>query len=178
MKNGSLPHTIEARALAARQVTLNGRLDAVRLVRLAAAVRALDAPAEVVAEFKRDEEGRYVVDLNVAILVEVACERCLETMPLAVSSVTRLGIVWTDEQAQALPSGVEPLLTGDETDFWAVVEDELLLALPPFSYHAALDCAEKTDRVMQPEIALPIVEEEDSGNNPFGVLAGLKNPSS
>ena len=177
MKNGSLPHTIEARALAARQVTLAGCLDAAKLTRLAAAVLALNAPADVVAEFKRDEEGRYVLDLSVTIVVHVACQRCLDAMPLTVSSSARLGIVWTDEQAQALSAGVEPLLTGDETDFWQVVEDELLLALPPFSYHSALDCAEKTSRVMQPEMALPTVEEEDSGNNPFNVLAGLKKPA-
>ena len=177
MKKGSLPQTIETRALAARQVTLAGRLDAAKLPRLAAAVRGLDAPADVVAEFKRNEEGRYVVDLAVTMDVQIACDRCLEAMPLTVTSGTRLGIVWTDEQAQALASGVEPLLTGDETDLWQVVEDELLLALPPFSYHSAVNCAEQTGRVMPPEIELPAIEVEDSGNNPFSVLVGLKDPS-
>ncbi len=177
MKKGSVPQSIEVRALAARQVTLAGGLDAIRLPRLAEAVRALDTPADVSAEFKRDEAGRYVLDLTVNMVVQVACQRCLEAMLLTVSSATRLGIVWTEEQAQALPSGAEPLVTGDETNFWQVIEDELLLALPPFSYHAATDCAEQTGRVMRPEVDLPVIEEEDSGNNPFSALMGLKDSS-
>ena len=177
MKNGSIPHTIEARALAARQVTLEGCLAAAKLPRLAAAVRALEAPAEVVAEFKRDEEGRYVVDLQAAIVVEVACERCLDAMPLAISSSARLGIVWTDEQAQALPSGVEPLLTGDETDLWQVVEDELLLALPAFSYHSDSRCGEATG-VAQPDPVRPDETDTPVRDNPFTVLAALKNEPS
>ena len=67
--------------------------------------------------------------------VKVPCQWCFDGMVIALSSHSALAAVWTDEQAQALPSRYDPLITEGETDLWRVVEDELLLSMPAFSYH-------------------------------------------
>ena len=53
---------------------------------------------------------------------------------------------------------------------WDVVEEELILALPPFSYHPVSEC-------QQIEVGLPPASTDDGGegrSNPFDVLAQLK----
>ena len=52
-----------------------------------------------------------------------------------------LAVVWTDDQAAHLPRHLEPLVVEDEAcSLWDVVEDELILALPSFSYHETEEC--------------------------------------
>lgn len=171
----ALPHHVEARSLAARGVALSGALPLAKLPRLEAAVAGADSDARVTADFGRDEEGRYVLDLHTSMTLRVPCQRCLEPLPVDLDARARLAIVWTDAQAAALPEHLEPLHTAEETDLWAVAEDELLLALPAFNYHADPDCARATGRAPAPELpATPAVED---GNNPFDVLKKLKDES-
>jgi len=177
MTLGALPHMVEARTLAAREVTVEGTLQAARMPRLDAAIVAAVAPARVHAQFCRDEEGRYILKLSVHMAVSVACQRCLGPLELDLVSDSQLAALWTDEQAQQLPSRYDPLITGDETDLWQVVEDELLLALPAFSYHSDSQCGLATG-VAQPDAAEPDETDAPARDNPFTVLAALKNEPS
>lgn len=177
MTLGALPHRVEARTLAARGVVVEGLLPATRMPRLNAAIVAADAPAWVQAQFRRDEEGRYIVQLSVQMPVSVACQRCLGSMGLELTSESQLAALWNDEQAEHLPSRYDPLVTGDETDLWQVVEDELLLALPAFSYHSDSHCGDATG-VAQPGPARPDKTDTPVRDNPFTVLAALKNEPS
>ncbi len=177
MTLGVLPHIVEVRTLAAREVVLEGSLQAAKMPRLNAVIVATDAPARVCAQFYRDEEGRYILELSVGMTVNVACQRCLEPMALEVASKSQLAALWTDEQAPHLPSRYDPLVTGDETDLWQVVEDELLLALPAFSYHGDSQCGlasgvAQPDAANSPEVDAPVKD------NPFTVLAALKDEPS
>lgn len=174
MTLGALPHTVEVRTLAAQHVTVSGVLDAVRMPRLMAAIHSSEAPAIVEARFDRDEERRYVLDLSVTMPVAVSCQRCLDPMPVKLVAHSQLAALWSDDQAQHLPLRYDPLITGEETDLWQVVEDELLLALPAFSYHDDPDCGEVTGRSAprtEPDTMPDAPQEND---NPFGVLATLK----
>ncbi|EED36251.1 conserved hypothetical protein [Luminiphilus syltensis NOR5-1B] len=174
MTVGGFPNKIEARTLAARGRDLAGEVALERMPRLQQAILGADGPASAKADFSRDEEGRYLIDVSVSMAVTVPCQRCLQPMRVAVSGEARLAILWTDDQAAALPEGIEPLVTGEETDLWAVAEDELLLALPPFSYHNDIDCAAEVGIVV-PDSGVKMPEmTEKSGNNPFSVLSELK----
>lgn len=171
MTTGGIPQLIEARTLAARGVVLNGRLDVAKMPRLSAAIVAAEQPVDVNCAFFCDEEGRYVLNLQVSGEFRVDCQRCLSAMPVELSAQTQLAVVWTDEQAAQLPARYDPLLAEAETDLWSVVEDELLLALPAFSYHADTHCGENAD------IAVPdsgVQPETENKTNPFDVLAALK----
>lgn len=177
MTHGALPHTVEVRTLAAREVVVEGALDADRMPRLSAAIVSAESPARVLARFRRDEEGRYILDLAVDMPVAVACQRCLAPMPLALASHSQLAALWSDDQAEQLPARYDPLVTDAETDLWQVVEDELLLALPAFSYHEDAACGAATG--MQQEIVAgePEVVAQPAKENPFSVLAALKGNS-
>ena len=175
MTLGALPHTVEVRTLAARSRTVEGVVDCARMPRLSAAIVAADGPARVNARFSRDEEGRFVISLDVEIPVQVACQRCLQPLPLTLASSSQLAALWNDEQAAHLPVRYDPLVTGEETDLWQVVEDDLLLALPPFSYHDNIACAEGT--AVEPPAVESLTEEDapETRENPFSVLAALKD---
>lgn len=174
MTLGALPQTVEVRTLAAREVALAGVVDPAKLTRLSTAIVAVNNPVVVNADFYRDEEGRYVLALQVSAEVLVTCQRCLSTLEQTVTSETQLAVVWTDEQAGQLPPRYEPLVADAEIELWEVVEDELLLALPTFSYHSDADCGSKTG------VQAPVRENEAESqaspekDNPFSVLKALK----
>ena len=77
-------------------------------------------------------------------------------------------LVWTEEQAKALPADLDPLLvTGERMTLAEVLEEELLLALPLIALHdqcpnSPLDESGEAD------------EEQIKPDNPFAVLAHLK----
>lgn len=175
MTHGALPHTVEVRTLAARNVVIEGPIEGTRMPRLSSAIAGAVEPASVSCEFRRDEEGRYVVEVRVAMGVLVSCQRCLDVMTVALESHSVLAAVWNDEQAQSLPARYDPLITEGETNLWQLVEDELLLALPAFNYHKDMRCGEQADRALGGEAAA-LAEPPSQGKvNPFSVLAALKN---
>jgi uncharacterized protein len=56
---------------------------------------------------------------------------------------------------------------------WEVVEDELILALPPFSYHDTEECQQILSR-FNADQAPPVETVAEDKPNPFNVLAQLK----
>lgn len=175
MTHGALPRSVEVRTLAARNVVIEGPVEVTRMPRLSSAITEAPEPAFVKCDFQRDEEGRYLASVEVVMRVVVPCQRCMGAMTVDLTSSSLLAAVWTDEQAQALPARYDPLITEGETDLWQLVEDELLLALPPFSYHGDEQCGVKTGRAISTVTAdvdaVPVEEKV----NPFSVLAALKN---
>ncbi len=161
--------------MAAREVVIEGTLDVTRMSRLSDAIVSADAPAGVTARFYRDEEGRYILGLDVEMPVSVACQRCLAPMPAQLVSRSQLAALWSDDQAEYLPSRYDPLVTEAETDLWQVVEDELLLALPAFNYHQDESCGVATG-IQQKDsgVAPDDVGAAPKRENPFSVLAALK----
>lgn len=172
MTNGALPHMVEFRTLAARGIHVKGTLSAERLPRLGQAVRDIVESVRADIQFDRDEEGRPIAAIAVWAKVSVACQRCLQDLEMVVEASSRIAAVWNDEQAAALPGHLEPLVMAEEVDLWSVVDEELLLALPQFSYHADRDCGVASGRVL----ASAASEEGANRENPFSVLASLKNP--
>lgn len=177
MTPGPLPHKVEVRTLAAREVELAGSVSEARMPRLKEAIVAARGPAEVTARCFRDEEGRYVLDLAVTMPVDLACQRCLGPMPVELKSHSQLVALWTDDQAAHLPSRYDALVTDAESDLWQVVEDELLLAMPAFSYHEDVSCGAAVG-IQQPVEADDLTPSAAADKeNPFSVLAALKGNS-
>lgn len=80
-------------------------------------------------------EGSWpVVQLAVEADVALVCQRCLRPMGRKIESESRL--VFAEEGVPELPEGYEPV-GGDprKLDLAALVEDELLLALPIIPQH-------------------------------------------
>ena len=77
MRKGALPRELDLRGLAAREANISGEAALTELGRLISAGVGLVAPAEAAFEFRRDEEGRYVVEAQIKAEVVLECQRCL-----------------------------------------------------------------------------------------------------
>ncbi len=167
-----LPRTLDVRKAAVRGVSVSGVLEPQRLQRLLELLATGEGRIEAELAFFRDEENRYLVRVSTRAEVSLICQRCLEGMTSRLASDNTLAIVWTDEQAARLPRHLDPLLVGEEEcDLWELVEEELILALPAFSYHEQAQCGE--------QLAIYTDDGPDATtgagrSNPFEVLAQLK----
>ncbi|MGO1501681.1 MAG: YceD family protein, partial [Marinobacter sp.] len=70
----------------------------------------------------------------------------------------------------------EPFLTDDfSANLWSMAEDELLLVLAPYPLHERDECPAKEDLEAYELDGSSAQPEKKPGDNPFSVLAGLKN---
>jgi DUF177 domain-containing protein len=163
---------LDVRQAAVRGVAVSGILKPQYLLRFRPLLAGDEGNISSEIVFSRDEERRYLMQVVIEADVMVTCQRCLEAMPEHLSSESTLAIVWTDEEATHVPRHLEPLVVEDAPcDLWEVVEDELILALPSFSYHVTDDCKMKIAAFSDP------VQDTGPGqekSNPFNVLAQLK----
>lgn len=167
-----LPTTLDVRKAAARGVSISGALKPLDLQRFRGLLAADDGVIQAYLTFSRDEEGRYLVEVATEATVTVTCQRCLEPLEVELRTSNTLAAVWSDEQARHLAKHLDPLiLTEEECELWDVVEDELILGLPPFNYHAQTDCNEILVGLAASE---PEQEQREEKPNPFDVLEQLK----
>ena len=167
-----LPTTLDVRKAAARGASVSGQLSPSELQRFRPLLASDEGSIEVEFSFARDEENRYLVQLAVTANVVVTCQRCLEAMPESLVSNNTLAVVWTDEQAAQLPRHIDPIIVEDQAcNLWELVEEELILALPAYSYHDTEGCKKIIADFSDPEIVDDAGEERP---NPFNVLAQLK----
>tara|TARA_R110002110_G_scaffold14698_1_gene67609 strand:+ start:27581 stop:28120 length:540 start_codon:yes stop_codon:yes gene_type:complete len=172
MLTDPLPKTLDVRKAAARGVSVSGTVRVLDLPRFLPLLAADDALVQADFTFTRDEENRYLVQISTTGDVQVSCQRCLDPMPLRVASETQLAVVWSDEQAAHLPRHLDPLIVSEEAcNLWELVEDELILAMPAFSYHEAAGCKQQTMEFSDPDAPEPAGEDKP---NPFNVLEQLK----
>ena len=173
MSTEPLPSELDARKAAARGALVSGTLRPADLSRFKALLAGEEGRIRAELGFSRDEEGRCLVRVMIDADVEVTCQRCLQPMNRRVESDSTLAIVWTEEQAGQLPRNLEPLVLGaQDADLWSIVEEELMLALPAFSYHESAACKE----ILANYSGAAPEEEVPAGKkpNPFDVLAQLK----
>lgn len=93
-------------------------------------------------------------------------------MPLHLETSNTLAVVWDDEYASRLPRYLEALIVSDEPcSLWELVEEELILGMPSFSYHEQSDCNKILTGISQQPNEN---QGKDKKPNPFDVLAQLK----
>jgi uncharacterized protein len=167
-----LPITLDVRKAAMRGSGVSGYLKPLDLKRFRPLLASDEGLINVEMSFYRDEERRYLLSVVLEADVEVTCQRCLEPLMEHLASSSKLAVVWTDEEAAHLPKYLDPLLVGETPcDLWQVVEDELILALPAFSYHAADVCKLNVEIDSDPA---PHKAGRAEKPNPFNVLGQLK----
>lgn len=148
MSTVRMPRHADLRKLAAAGASLTGFVPIAQLERLCAESVSSSGDASVELRFGLDDEGLRVVDGTVAAALSCICQRCLGEMSLAVRAEVNLAMVWDEAQLAALPARVDGLVVGDEpSDLYAIVEDELLLALPFAPRHADDQCNVTVDPV-------------------------------
>jgi uncharacterized protein len=165
-----LPVLIDPLSFAERGKRLLGKIKINELSRLSDIL--LDSSGEIEIDFSFDKEGRFPVivgEIKANLIAE--CQSCLKQVVLPVDKHFKLGMVLSDEQADRLAGDCEPLFLQDEKiSLNELVEDELLLALPDFPKHPEV-CIEREEIVT----ASNDEQQQMDSNNPFSVLAKLKN---
>lgn len=176
MSNAELPRSVDAHRLTENRVVLDGQVPLQALSRFSEAVLGIDPAAQcrVHLAFSSDGQRRRILAGELSAQVTVECQRCLSGMTVELTSRFELGLVMTEEQARQLPSDLEPFLMEESgTDLWALIEDELLLVLPPFPLHERNQCPATPElEALEPKAEQP--EPAGERENPFNVLAALK----
>lgn len=169
MSDGVLPQRVNTRKAVAREARYAGVLGPSQLADFAGVLADDDgAPVAARVRFGRDGDDRAVVAVSLRARVRLECQRCLGWFSRELRSDSRLALVAGDEQAKQLPADYEPLLSGEDTDLWSVVAEELALALPVVAYHPRGEC-----------VPPPKAPDSDpgavsaQGGSPFEVLSAL-----
>lgn len=160
-----LPLRVDAVRLAARGAQLRNATPLGAMTRLAVLLTDTTGRVESTLDFSQ-ESGRVRIDGIAAATLSLTCQRCLEPLAITVEPRFALALVADDDEAARLPDGLEPSIGGDgAVSPLALVEDELLLALPAVPLHEAGHCS------------APVDAPKDAGgrDNPFAVLKRLKS---
>ena len=172
MQRQPLPKQVDARKLCITNAEINATATVQQLGRFPEGLASSEG--EVLAELKlfRGEQGFYRIDGHALAKVEVTCERCRTAMPIEVVSEFALAIVWTEEQAKALPKYLDAVILGEELlDLEELLQDELIISTPFVNYHDIADCkATGPTEYPAPEGA----GSEEKSESPFSVLGSIK----
>lgn len=137
-----LPLSLDTERLARKGETIAGQYAIQDLQRLEGLLHDKSGEVRFNLEFTHDEDDHrsYIVG-TIQANVNLVCQRCLGSMPYNVDSRVYLGIVLKDADLSCLPDDCEPLVTdNDPVSLRALIEDELILALPISAMHAENMC--------------------------------------
>ncbi len=169
--SAGIPEHIDVRRLARQGARFEGRITVAAMPRLAAMVCATDAGIDVVLEIGRDAAGNDLVEGSARGVLTMECQRCLEPAPIEVATQFRLQCV-PDADTQCADPAYEPLVVDEDgVAASAIVEDEMILALPVIATHADIAQCGALARI---GAAAEEQAEDEAKENPFAVLRKLK----
>ncbi|MCA1175330.1 MULTISPECIES: 23S rRNA accumulation protein YceD [unclassified Pantoea] len=171
MQKVKLPLTIDVARAAQKRLDYQGVYAPELVARLADTVVSVDSDVECTMSFAIDNQRLAVLQGTADAQVTLSCQRCNQSFPHAVHVSYCFSPVSSDEQAEALPEAYEPVDINDfgEIDLLAVIEDELILALPVVPVHDSEHC-----EVSDADMVFGKLPAEAEKPNPFAVLASLK----
>jgi len=172
---GTLARSLDYRRMAQTGQTVTGQLSLKQLPRLKASIDSrTDVLVDAELYFAEDSQRRVRVTGHAAGELMLECQRCLESFACRVTADVAGVVVEDDDAAASVPREDEPIMAVEGTlDAHALVDDELLLALPLVARCNRSTC--RADYIIdEPEHSA--VEEEKP--NPFAVLESLKRDSS
>jgi uncharacterized protein len=139
---------IDSLAFAGKAESLHGKIPVSSLTRLHDALYSTRGEIEFDVRGGTNSMGRPVLRLHISGEVQLQCQRCLEEMdfPLAIDSDLLLArdeaeLAGLDENEE----GPDAILAEAEMDVGALIEDEVLLAIPMSPRHPAGACSAKGD---------------------------------
>lgn len=166
----TLPDSVDAWRMVAARCSFAGTLPVASLERLGAVLADTAGGVEYTLDFGRDALGTSILTVHAQASLVLTCQRTLERFVLPVTVDSQLGLVRSDGEEAGLPPGCEPLLVVDDRiQPAAVIEDELLLAVPLVP--VSPDSEWPAEGVESTAPDAPAASPED---NPFAVLRELK----
>ncbi|PCJ30572.1 MAG: DNA-binding protein [Gammaproteobacteria bacterium] len=167
-----LPIEIDPFRLAKSGLELEGSLALPSMPRLSGLLLENTGEVSIKMNFDTDVLGTPMMQGVFTAPVSLMCERCSMPMTYDLKVECLLGLIKIETQVEGLAEQYEPwIIEGDDPiRLSAVVEDELILALPLIPKHAHA-CLPKEAWSSGEEIEESESEEKVS---PFAVLAALK----
>jgi uncharacterized protein len=171
MHGNGLPHRVDIARLGEGEHSWTGALAGCPLPRMDALdARVGDASATLTLTIDR---GRPRLQGNCSAVVTLVCERCLA--PVALDTAGAFDLVVVDRIEEADGYGADqPVVVAPkgQLDIAALIEDELILALPVIPTHDDTDC-DGGQRQFG-----PAGEAAPARDNPFQALESLKRDDS
>ena len=128
------PAAIDGLAFARNAAALEGRLGMQSLPRLAQSGCSA-AALDFVLTGEVNERGRPGLKLAVDGRVRLECQRCLGSLEFPLHLAARLELASNEAEITAADDDVERVIAGRDMSVAALVEDEVLLALPMVPKH-------------------------------------------
>ena len=165
-----LPETVKPFSLADSRQALDGELPLARMPRLTEQLDDSSGTVAVTLQFGCDSQRIPFVQGRIRADLTMTCQRCMESVRVPVNIDFSLALLRSAAGMNELPVQYEPLVVDSaRMSLLAMVEDELLLALPIVAMHDTAEChaGERDSRDSTDD-------GQDQESNPFAVLAGLK----
>lgn len=171
--HGHLPASIDPIQLAERGARLTGTLLLKNMPRLAQTCRDGSGDVFVDLSFERGEgEEVFLMHGTLNVRLHVTCQRCLEGMDLELEASPWF-ILRRSGDRPGMPDDEPDILVADRPLLLsALVEDELLLALPMVPMHELSRCPARGYAAEKAGAGPNDAEKEKK--NPFSVLSRLK----
>jgi uncharacterized protein len=166
--HGQLPESIDPIQLAERGAHLTGTLPLKSMPRMAQG--SLPGSGDVIVDlsFERSEgEKIFLMHGALHVHLRVTCQRCLEAMDLELEASPWVILMKAGERLARNESDTDILVVDKPLSLSALVEDELLLAMPMVPMHDLNQCPAKS-------YVARVRGVGEKGKNPFAVLGKMK----
>lgn len=153
MKTDELPLEIEPQRLVDAAASLSGEVAFKSMPRLLECLASHEGYAQFTLDFSKNESDVALISGELTADVTLECQRCMQ--PFLHELVLRILLSPVDEliNANEIADDVEPLLMHEgKVKLAALIEDEILLALPYLPKHAPQDCPVEFEISTEPEV--------------------------
>lgn len=171
--SGRLPETVQWDRLTEGGETLRGTLALRGMARLAGCLQDSEGDVDVELEFGIDAQQIRYLRGHLRTTLHLVCQRCLQPLSHPLDLDICLGLLLSEDEIERLPESYDPYVFDQRTvELQAIVEDELMLALPLVPLHDARRCR------IDPAYAVAEEAVETGRRRPFvGLDALLKGKS-
>ncbi len=170
-----LPLEVDPIRLATRKERFQGTIPLKQMKRLINALSCGDGEVYIDVGFSVDINQVVILAGQIKADAKLICQRCMGEMELPIALDFQLAFVRSEAEMERLPEGYEATLIDNKSMMLSdIIEDEILLALPPIPKHQNEDCS--SDNVVEgwgSQQNEPDTESEER-DNPFDILASLK----
>ncbi len=175
MLAGPIPALLDHRKLANQQGIVSGAFPVQQLDRFCEVLADPDGDVSLDLVFSKGERDRTCVTGRLQASVSLICQTCLQPMKQALSCELTVVIVAREEDLESLEGDQDGILHPEKLiPVAALIEDELMLAVPMIPRHDKDDCPD-SEYKLSPS---PVKAENDSLQaeetyKPFADLAAV-----
>jgi len=129
----------DLQALGQRKACLAGEIELKQLERLRELLDTDRGSVRASLGFRQQATGHVTVDMEFETTLALVCQRCLESLTHRVQEHVSLVVLQPDATEASAPEGYEPVaLSAGRLQPAALIEDELIVALPLIPRHARI----------------------------------------